>query len=157
MFYGYVNIIRISHGDVSAFLVHQLVSLWPPVVLLVPFTRASAAPHVGIGMPCAGPLFPIAWAIVAQHTGYQCPRGGLRMPVWWAQADQPEGIERSTDELKKQTHHNDLSWLYWHNHRTSTGEIGLKKPMRLQWYINETSRLKNREVSFLLLSYISSI
>ena len=97
------------------------------------------------------------WAIVARYTGCQCPRGGLRMPVWRAQADQPEGIERPTDELKKQTHHHDLSWLYWHNHRTSTGEIGLKKPMRLPWYINETSQLKNQEVSFLLLSYISSI
>ena len=107
--------------------------------------------------PIFGQLLPILWAIVAQHTGCQCPRGGLRMPVWRAQADQPEGIERPTDELKKQTHHHDLSWLYWHNHRTSTGEIGLKKPMRLPWYINETSRLKNREVSFLLLSYISII
>lgn len=107
--------------------------------------------------PIFGHSLPTLWAIVAQHTGCQCPRDGLRMPVWRAQADQPEGIERSTDELKKQTHHHDLSWLYWHNHKTSTGEIGSKKPMRLPWYINETSWLKIQEVSFLLLSYISSI
>ena len=60
------NIIRISHGDVSTFLVHQLVSLCPPVGLLVPVTRASAAHHVGIGRPCAGQLLPIAWATSAQ-------------------------------------------------------------------------------------------
>ena len=66
MFYGYVNIIRISHGNVSTFSVHQLVSLCPPVGLLVPVTRASAAHHVGIGRPCAGQLLPIAWATSAQ-------------------------------------------------------------------------------------------
>ena len=66
MFYGCVNIIRISHGDVSAFLVHQLVSLCPPVGLLVPVTRASAAHHVGIGSPCAGQLLPMVWVINAQ-------------------------------------------------------------------------------------------
>ena len=66
MFYGYVNIIRISHGDVSTFSVHQLGSLFPPVGLLVPVTRASVAHQVGIGRPCAGQLLPIAWAIVAQ-------------------------------------------------------------------------------------------
>ena len=66
MFYGYVNIIRISHGKVSTFSVHQLVSLCPPVGLFVPVTRASAAHHVGIGRPCAGQLLPIVWATSAQ-------------------------------------------------------------------------------------------
>lgn len=66
MFYGYVNIIRISYGNVSTFSVHQLVSLCPPVGLLVPVTRASVAHQVGIGRPCAGQLLPIAWAIAAQ-------------------------------------------------------------------------------------------
>ena len=49
-----------------AFLVHQLVSLCPPVGLLVPVTRASVAHHVGIGRPCAGQLLPIVW-------GNSCP------------------------------------------------------------------------------------
>lgn len=66
MFYGYVNIIRISYGNVSTFSVHQLVSLCPPVGLLVPVIRASVAHHVGIGSPCAGQLLPIAWAVSAQ-------------------------------------------------------------------------------------------
>ena len=66
MFYGCVNIIRISHGNVSTFLVHQLVSLCPPVGLLVPVTRASAAHHVGIGRPCAGQPLPKTWATSAQ-------------------------------------------------------------------------------------------
>ena len=60
------NIIRISHGNVSTFSVHQLVSLCPPVGLLVPVTRASVAHHVGIGRPCAGQLLPIVWATSAQ-------------------------------------------------------------------------------------------
>ena len=54
MFYGCVNIIRISHGNVSTFLVRQFVSLCPSVGLFMPVTRASAAHHVGIGRPCAG-------------------------------------------------------------------------------------------------------
>ena len=66
MFYGCVNIIRISHGNMSTFLVHQLVSLCPPVGLLVPVTRASAAHHVGIGRPCAGQPLPKTWATSAQ-------------------------------------------------------------------------------------------
>ena len=66
MFYGCVNIIRISHGNVSTFLVRQFVSLCPPVGLLVPVTRASAAHHVGIGRPCAGQLLPKTWATSAQ-------------------------------------------------------------------------------------------
>ena len=66
MFYGYVNIIRISYGNVSTFSVLQLVSLCPPVGLFVPVTRASVAHYVGIGRPCAGQLLPIGWAIVAQ-------------------------------------------------------------------------------------------
>ena len=63
---SFVNVIRISYGNASIFLVHQLVSLCPPVGLLVPVTRASVAHHVGIGRPCAGQLLPIVWAIVAQ-------------------------------------------------------------------------------------------
>ena len=66
MFYGCVNIIRISHGNVSTFLVHQLVSLCPPVGLLVPVTRASVAHQVGIDSPCAGQPLPITRATSAQ-------------------------------------------------------------------------------------------
>ena len=66
MFYSCVNIIRISHGNVSTFLVHQLVSLCPSVGLFVPVTRAFTAHHVGVGRPCAGQLLPIAWATSAQ-------------------------------------------------------------------------------------------
>ena len=45
------NIIRISHGNVSIFSVHQLVSLCPPVCLFVPVIRASVARKAGIGSP----------------------------------------------------------------------------------------------------------
>ena len=61
-----VNIIRISHGNVSTFLVHQLVSLSPSVGLFVPVTRASTAHYVGIGRPCAGQLLPKTWVTSAQ-------------------------------------------------------------------------------------------
>ena len=54
----------------STFLVHQLVSLCPPVGLLVPVTRASAAHHVGIGRPCAGQLLPKTWATSAHRTRF---------------------------------------------------------------------------------------
>ena len=63
---SFVNVIRISYGNASIFLVHQLVFLYPPVGLLVPVTRASVAHQVGIGSPCAGQLLPIAWATSAQ-------------------------------------------------------------------------------------------
>ena len=66
MFYGYVNIIRISYGNVSTFLVRQFVSLCPSVGLFMPVTRASAAHHVGIGRPCTGQLLPMVWAMSAQ-------------------------------------------------------------------------------------------
>ena len=66
MFYDYVNIIRISHGNVSTFSVHQLDSLCPPVGLFVPVTRASVARKAGIGSPCTGQLLPIVWATSAQ-------------------------------------------------------------------------------------------
>ena len=66
MFYGNVNIIRISYGNASIFLVHQLVSLCPPVGLFVPVTRASVAHQVGIGSPCAGHSLPTMRATSVQ-------------------------------------------------------------------------------------------
>ena len=55
------NIIRISHGNVSIFSVHQLVSLCPPVGLFVPVIR-----H---------PL-PVKRASVARKWGNECPYYG---------------------------------------------------------------------------------
>ena len=66
---SFVNVIRISYGNASIFLVHQLVFLYPPVGLLVPVTRASVAHHVGIGSPCAGQLLLIVRAMGAQTLG----------------------------------------------------------------------------------------
>ena len=69
MFYGNVNIIRISYGNASIFLVRQLVSLCSSNGLLVPVTWASAAHAMGIGSPCAGQLLPVVRAMSAQMLG----------------------------------------------------------------------------------------
>lgn len=54
---SFVNVIRISYGNASIFLVHQLVSLCPPVDLFVPVTRAAVAHSVGNECPNIGFVF----------------------------------------------------------------------------------------------------
>ena len=77
MFYGCVNIIRISHGNVSTFLVHQLVSLCPSVGLSMPFGWSVYARHTGIRSPPRGHRQTVCWATVAHGVGNECPNIGL--------------------------------------------------------------------------------
>ena len=67
MFYGYVNIIRISHGNMSTFLVHQLVSLCLLLVCLCPL-------H--------GHPQPTTWASADRVLGNCCPWCGQRVPKY---------------------------------------------------------------------------
>ena len=111
------------------------------------------------------------WALVAHAMGNSCPAHGLPMPTWWAADARVTGTSRPTGGHKETNWWTEkvdtLPWLIliilaplsalfpiFHHYRE---EIGLKKPMRLQWDFNETSWLKNREVSFLISYYISSI
>ena len=59
----------------STFLVHQLVSLCPPVGLLVPVT--------GIRSPPRGHRQTVCWATVAHGVGNECPNIGLVFGLWF--------------------------------------------------------------------------
>lgn len=70
MFYGCVNIIRISHGNVSTFLVSS-------VGLSMPFGWSVCARHTGIRSPLRGHRQTVCWAAIAHSVGNECPNIGL--------------------------------------------------------------------------------
>ena len=67
---SFVNVIRISYGNASIFLVHQLVSLCPPVV-------SACARYTGIRSPPRGHRQPVCWAAIAHSVGNECPNIGF--------------------------------------------------------------------------------